>query len=47
MIDYVIDIGGKLVAVFETDPRRITSIYPESAAINLDLLADCIHILPG
>ena len=47
MVDYVVDIGGKLVAVSETDPRRIISIYPESAAVNLDLLTDCIHILPG
>ena len=47
MVDYDVEISGKLVSVVETDPRRITSIYPEAAPINFDLLADCIHVLPG
>jgi iron(III) transport system ATP-binding protein len=47
MVDYNVEIGGKLLSVFETDPRAITSIYAESAAINFNLLVDCIHILPA
>jgi iron(III) transport system ATP-binding protein len=46
IVDYQVDIGGKLVTVFETNPRYITQIYPESSEIHLNLLADCIHILP-
>jgi iron(III) transport system ATP-binding protein len=47
LVDYTVDVGGKLITVFETDPRRITTIYQEAAPVKLDLLADCIHILPG
>jgi iron(III) transport system ATP-binding protein len=45
MIDYDIEVGGQLLSVAETDPRRMT-LYAEGAQVGVDLLLDCIHVLP-
>jgi iron(III) transport system ATP-binding protein len=47
MVDYDVEINGNLLGVVETDPRRITTIFPESTTVKFDLLVDCIHVLPG
>jgi hypothetical protein len=47
IVDYNIEVHGKLLSVAETDPRSITSIYPEATVVRFDLLDDCIHILPA
>jgi iron(III) transport system ATP-binding protein len=45
MIDYDVEVSGQLLTAVETDPRR-TTIFPEGATVGVNLLADCIHILP-
>jgi iron(III) transport system ATP-binding protein len=47
LVDYEIEVGGRVVSAVEPDPRRIVTIYPEGTPVKLDLMVDCIHILPG
>ncbi len=47
IVDYDVEVNGQLITAVENDPRRMTAIYPEGSTVSLDLLADCIHILPG
>ncbi|MEM7346605.1 MAG: ABC transporter ATP-binding protein [Chloroflexota bacterium] len=44
-IEYELEIEGQLLVGVEFDPRRMT-IYPIDSQIGVDLLADCIYILP-
>jgi iron(III) transport system ATP-binding protein len=44
--DYDVEVGGQLLTVVDTDPRHMT-LHPEGAPVQLSLLADCIHVLPG
>jgi ABC-type Fe3+/spermidine/putrescine transport system ATPase subunit len=47
VVDYEVEVGGQLLTAAESDPRRITTIHPEGSQVNIDLLADCLHILPA
>ena len=44
-IDYEIEIGGQKVTVVENDPRRL-EVVPEGTQVGLDIIADCIHVIP-
>jgi iron(III) transport system ATP-binding protein len=44
--DYDVEVGGQLLTIVDTDPRH-TTLHPEGAPVQLSLLADCIHVLPG
>jgi iron(III) transport system ATP-binding protein len=46
LVDYDIDVGGQLLTVVDTHPGQ-TNIYSEGETVGLNLLSDCIHILPA
>ncbi len=46
LIDYDIEVNGSLVSAVETDPTRMT-IFPEGAAVGIELATECIHVLPA
>ena len=46
LVDYDVEIGGQLLTAVENDPRQMTTIYSEGTEVDLDLMVDCIHILP-
>ncbi|RPI85740.1 MAG: ABC transporter ATP-binding protein [Chloroflexi bacterium] len=45
-VDYDIDVAGQLITAVDNDPRQ-ASIYTEGTTVGIELLADCIHILPA
>ncbi len=46
LVDYDIEVSGQLLTAVDTHPGQ-TSIYTEGETVGLNLLSDCIHILPG
>ncbi len=44
-VDYEVEINGQVLTAVETDPR-ITQIFEEGSTVGVNLLTDCIHILP-
>ncbi len=45
LFDYDIEVGGQLLSAVDTDPRH-TQMYAEDQAVGVNLLADCVHVLP-
>ncbi|MDX1521659.1 MAG: ABC transporter ATP-binding protein [Anaerolineae bacterium] len=46
-VEYEIDVAGQLLAVVESDPRQTVVIHPEGHEVGIQLLEDCLYILPG
>jgi iron(III) transport system ATP-binding protein len=46
LVDYDVEVGGQLLTAVENDPRQMSTIYTEGTEVDLDLMVDCIHILP-
>lgn len=44
-IEYEVEIAGELLVGVEYDPRRMT-IYPIDSQVGVDILDECIYILP-
>ena len=46
VIEYDVEIAGRLLALVERDPRRMT-LHPEGTQVGLRFLEDCLYVLPG
>jgi iron(III) transport system ATP-binding protein len=45
LVEYEVEVSGQRLSVIDTDPRH-TVIYPQDHEIEVQILADCIYILP-
>jgi iron(III) transport system ATP-binding protein len=44
-IEYEVEVGGQPLTVLNTDPRH-TTIYPPGQEISVQVLEDCLYVLP-
>ncbi len=45
-VEYEVEVGGLMLTVAETDPRRM-QVHPPGSAVTLDFHEELMHLLPG